>query len=86
MCIRGVILLNYSITTVNSCYNEVGYNEITAYYEIDIFPRALNEYPDITKEFTGPKHFVITRVHCRLLCLFEKRAYFVTLSQSIIVH
>ena len=25
---------------------------------------AYNEYPDITREFTGPKHFVITRVDC----------------------
>ena len=25
---------------------------------------AYNEYPGITKEFTGPKHFVITRVSC----------------------
>ena len=30
---------------------------------------AYNEYPDITKEFTGPKHFVITRVHCIYLLI-----------------
>ena len=30
---------------------------------------AYNEYPDITKEFTSPKHFVITRVHCSKLSL-----------------
>ena len=27
---------------------------------------AYNEYPDITKEFTGPKNFVITRLHSNL--------------------
>ena len=31
---------------------------------------AYNEYPDITKELTGPKHFVIMRVHCRYIYLF----------------
>ena len=32
----------YNVPTVNSRYNQVGYNEITAYNEIEIFTRALN--------------------------------------------
>ena len=60
------------VYTVNSRYNQVGFNEITAYNQMEISPRGLNaliisgynEYPDITNEFTGPKHFVITRVRC----------------------
>ena len=34
---------------------------------MEIFPQStkcINYYPLITEEFTGPKHFVITRVHC----------------------
>ena len=34
--------------TVNSRYNQVGYNEITAYNEMDIFPQStkcVNYYP-----------------------------------------
>ena len=53
------------LSTVNSRYNEVGYNEITAYNEMEFPPQStkcINYYPDITKEFTGPKHFVIMRV------------------------
>ena len=31
-----------NVYTVNSRYNQVGYNEITAYNEMEISPRALN--------------------------------------------
>ena len=37
--------------TVNSRYNQVGYNEITAYNEMEIFPQStkcINYYPLIT--------------------------------------
>ena len=52
--------------TVNSRYNK---SDITKWR---FPPRALNaliiirlqRISDITKEFTGPKHFVITRVPC----------------------
>ena len=38
---------------------------------------AYNEYTEITNEFTGPKHFVITRVHCICIYNFEISGYFV---------
>ena len=37
---------------------------------MEIFPQStkcINYYPLLTKEFTGPKHFVITRDRCILL-------------------
>ena len=36
------VVVPYQIYTVNSRYNQVGYNEITAYNEMKIFPCALN--------------------------------------------
>ena len=35
---------------------------------------AYNEYPHITKEFTGTKHFVLTRVHYiqTRFCLYKE--------------
>ena len=38
-------------STVNSRYNQVGYNEMTAYNEMEIFPQStkcINYYPLIT--------------------------------------
>ena len=72
------------ISTVNSRYNQVGYNEITAYNEMEIFPRStkcINYYPDITKEFTGPKHFVITRVHCIIIRDQFLQSFFLSILQ-----
>ena len=40
---------------------------------------SYNEYPDIAKEFTGLKHFVITRVHYKQedndITLFRRAQY-----------
>ena len=67
------------ITTVNSRYNQVGYTEITAYNEMEISPQStkcINYYPLITnigynEGVSGPKHFVITRVHCTKTYLWK---------------
>ena len=58
--------LKYAIT-VNSCYNPVGYNELSSYNEM-VFGRLVALVMQITTVITksnrGHEGFVLTRVHC----------------------
>ena len=53
--------------SLNSCWFHVSSSPniqaVSIYQQYTQLLSAYNQYPDITKEFTGPKHFVITRVH-----------------------
>ena len=54
---------------------------------MEIFPQStkcINDYPDRTNEFIGPKHFVITRVHCNYK-FYEIFIFFLHVSQAEIM-
>ena len=78
-CLAPIALISYNkVTTVNSRYNQVGYNELSGYNEVVFGPlvallmqitSVITNYPVITKSWSEGSD--ITRVDCMYFLLMR---------------